>query len=57
MVFILKIYGGATNHIQSTNGYARMSPQKGESLWQRAFIDLALIAQGKALVKSFLRNE
>jgi len=31
--------------------------KKGESLLQRTFIDLELIAQNKALVKSFFRND
>lgn len=37
-------------------GTARMPLKKGESLMDRTFIDLELIAQDKALVKSFFRN-
>jgi len=38
-------------------GSAREPLKKGESLLQRTFIDLELIAQNKALVKSFFRND
>lgn len=34
-----------------------MPLMKGESLLDRTFIDLELIAQDKDLVKSFFRNE
>ncbi len=44
------------NYIRQT-GTARSPLKKGESLWERTFIDLELIAQNKALVKSFFRNE
>ena len=44
------------NYIRQT-GTARSPLQKGESLLERTFIDLELIAQDKALVKSFFRNE
>ncbi len=44
------------NYIRQT-GTARSPLKKGESLWERTFIDLELIAQDKALVKSFFRNE
>ena len=44
------------NYIQQT-GTARAPLKKGESLMDRTFIDLELIAQDKALVKSFFRNE
>jgi hypothetical protein len=33
-----------------------MALKKGESLLDRTFIDLELIAQDKGLVKSFFRN-
>jgi len=44
------------NYIRQT-GTARAPLKKGESLMDRTFIDLELIAQDKALVKSFFRNE
>ncbi len=44
------------NHIRQT-GTAREPLKKGESLMDRTFIDLELIAQDKTLVKSFFRNE
>ena len=44
------------NYIRQT-GTARMPLKKGESLLERTFIDLELIAQNKALIKSFFRNE
>ena len=44
------------NYIRQT-GTARSPLKKGESLWERTFIDLELIAQDKDLVKSFFRNE
>ncbi len=44
------------NYIRQT-GTARSPLKKGESLWERTFIDLELIAQNKASVKSFFRNE
>jgi len=44
------------NYIRQT-GTARMPLMKGESLLDRTFIDLELIAQDKDLVKSFFRNE
>jgi transposase len=44
------------NYIRQT-GTARSPLKKGESLWERTFIDLELIAQDKALVKSSFRNE
>jgi len=34
-----------------------MPLKKGESLLERTFIDLELIAQNKELIKSFFRNE
>jgi len=43
------------NYIRQT-GTARMPLKKNESLMDRTFIDLELIAQDKALVKSFFRN-
>jgi transposase len=43
------------NYIRQT-GTARMPLKKGESLLDRTFIDLELIAQDKKLVKSFFRN-
>jgi len=43
------------NHMRQI-GTARSPLKKGESLWERTFIDLELIAQDKALVKSFFRN-
>ncbi len=43
------------NYIRQT-GTARMPLKKNESLMNRTFIDLELIAQDKALVKSFFRN-
>lgn len=43
------------NYIRQT-GTARAPLKRGESLWERTFIDLELIAQDKALVKSFFRN-
>jgi len=44
------------NYIRQT-GTARAPLKKGESLLDRTFIDLELIAQDKVLVKSFFRNE
>jgi len=44
------------NSIRQT-GTARMPLKKGESLLERTFIDLELIAQNKELVKSFFRNK
>jgi hypothetical protein len=44
------------NYIRQT-GTARMPLMKGESLLDRTFIDLDLIAQDKYLVKSFFQNE
>ncbi|MEE8057210.1 MAG: IS630 family transposase [Pseudomonadales bacterium] len=44
------------NYIRKT-GTARMPLKKGESLLERTFIDMELIAQDKALVKSFFRND
>lgn len=44
------------NYIRQT-GTARAPLKKGESLWERTFIDFELIAQDKALVKSFFQNE
>ena len=44
------------NYIRQT-GTARSPLKKGESLMERTFIDLELIAQDRALVKSFFRNE
>lgn len=43
------------NYIRQT-GTARMPLKKGESLMERTFIDLELIAQDKALVKSLFLN-
>jgi len=43
------------NYIRQT-GTARMPLKKGESLLERTFIDLELIAQDKGLVKSFFHN-
>lgn len=43
------------NYIRQT-GTARMPLKKDESLMDRTFIDLELIAQDKELVKSFFRN-
>ncbi|WP_027707631.1 transposase, partial [Zooshikella ganghwensis] len=43
------------NYIRQT-GTARMPLKKGESLLERTFIDLELIAQNKALIKSFFRE-
>jgi len=44
------------NYIRQT-GTARMPLRKNESLLDRTFIDLELIAQDKALVKSFFQND
>lgn len=44
------------NYIRQT-GTARTPLKKDESLWERTFIELELIAQDKELVKSFFRNE
>lgn len=44
------------NYIRQT-GTARMPLKKNESLLDRTFIDLELIAQDKALVKSFFQND
>lgn len=44
------------NYIRQT-GTARMPLKKGESLLERTFIDMELVAQDKALVKSFFRND
>ena len=44
------------NHIRQ-KGTARTPLKKGESLKERTFIDLELIAQDRELVKSFFRNE
>ena len=44
------------NYIRQT-GTARTPLKKGESLMERTFIDLELIAQDKALVKSFFKQE
>ncbi len=44
------------NYMRQT-GTARSPLKKGESLRERTFIDLELIAQDMALVKSFFRNE
>lgn len=43
------------NHLRQ-KGTARTPLKKGESLRERTFIDLELIAQDKKLVKSFFRN-
>ena len=43
------------NHLRQ-KGTARTPLKKGESLRERTFIDLELIAQDKALIKSFFRN-
>jgi transposase len=43
------------NYIRQT-GTARMPLKKNESLMERTFMDLELIAQDKALVKSFFLN-
>lgn len=43
------------NHLRQ-KGTARTPLKKGESLWERTFIDLELIAQDKHLIKSFFRN-
>ena len=43
------------NYIRQT-GTSRMPLKKNESLMDRTFIDLELIAQDKILVKSFFRN-
>ncbi len=44
------------NYIRQT-GTARMPLKKNESLLERTFIDLELIAQDRSLVKSFFQNE
>lgn len=44
------------NYIRQT-GTSRTPLKKGESLLDRTFIDLELIAQDRALVRSFFRNE
>ena len=43
------------NHLRQ-KGTARTPLKKGESLWERTFIDLELIRQDKNLVRSFFRN-
>lgn len=43
------------NHLRQ-KGTARTPLKKGESLRERTFIDLELIAQDKSLVKSFFKN-
>lgn len=43
------------NHLRQ-KGTARTPLKKGESLWERTFIDLELIRQDRNLIKSFFRN-
>lgn len=44
------------NHLRQ-KGTARSPLKKGESLKERTFIDLEMIAQDKKLIKSFFKNE